>query len=376
MQNKIKLTLIIFASLILATGLFWYFTDVKVQESNQEEALVQIFGIEEVWYQIFEENQSEQLVYERDIIDLPAARFRDSFIYKGGAMCEVLVLDPTDAHYYKAVHCELYQNGETIIFELDGKEYEIISQTENEVILSEINSELIEYRSEELGISFQYPKSFGPVNISLDSPDGIGHVVSGNIGQIDKFPRPFSFYTATVDFIAGDSEIPAGLVKPDPCGQYQTSCEEVKLKNGAVVFLTTRLDNPELNFNRYMLHIPLQGSDYTHLRISSANQTILTSLAPTIEVFIPTKASYEVTSAGTGWPEGWISWPEVLEGVTVTKISEYFGMPSYVIILPTAFRELLPDSNVQCVGDSEISTCVVGINEEVISAFNTWADFY
>ncbi len=235
---------------------------------------------------------------------------------------------------------------------------------------------LINYTNNIIGISFKYPKSFGPVNITLDSMDGIGYVVRGDIGPFNKFPYPFSFNTATADYIAGDSEIPAGLVKHDPCGQRDTSCEEVVLKDGTSVFLSTRLDNPELEFNRYILHIPLLGSNYTYLTITSANHSTLTDLFPTIDVFIPTSASYEVISAGSGWPEDWIMWPELLEDVAVTKISQSFSLPSYVIVLPNTSRALLPDMNVRCVGDSEISTCVVGSDPVVNAAFDAWADTY
>lgn len=88
------------------------------------------------WTNAYEEGT---LVYRNSkYYSPPPSRFRHSFIYRQGE-CESLQLAPNDAHYFTKVGCSTVKVGDTTIFKLGYKKYEIQELTNEKMVLREIN---------------------------------------------------------------------------------------------------------------------------------------------------------------------------------------------------------------------------------------------
>lgn len=107
----------------------------NVTKKNDDQRALSLIPEGTEWVNAYEEGA---LIYRNSkYYSPPPSRFRHSFIYHQ-RKCESLQLASNDAHYLKEVDCSITQDGDTTIFELGIKTYEIQELTNEKMALSEL----------------------------------------------------------------------------------------------------------------------------------------------------------------------------------------------------------------------------------------------
>ncbi len=78
--------------------------------------------------------------------------------------------------------------------------------------------------------------------------------------------------------------------------------------------------------------------------------------------------------ANNGLPVGWVQWTESMNGSSVKKFGPVLNGDSYMINFTA--QEMMASGNRKCVGDSEVATCAVGDNPEILRYWNVINYFY
>lgn len=121
-------------------------------------------------------------------------------------------------------------------------------------------------------------------------------------------------------------------------------------------------------------------------KFSDKQEVVQENTSPTVgdvtpKTDIPTSTqpkptpTVKTTSAGSGWPTGWVQWEDIIQGQKVTKKGPSVSGEDYIVTAPFSVRSSFP-ADAKCVGDSEIVTCSVGDDIVVNAAFDAWEDFY
>lgn len=74
-------------------------------------------------------------------------------------------------------------------------------------------------------------------------------------------------------------------------------------------------------------------------------------------------------------PKGWVRWTDTLIEIPVEKYGPSRENPSYIVKLQAGMRDGLSEPK-QCIGDSEVATCAVGTDPEVLRYFAVLNYYY